>query len=56
MDNPYKIVYFGKYCKSCKHCNKKEETYPCYECMDESVNLYSHKPVKYEESKPERNV
>lgn len=51
MDNPYKIVYFGDYCKTCKHSKKKQEEHPCFECLDNSVNLYSHKPVKYEEDR-----
>ena len=44
-----KEVYFDEYCKTCKHFDKKEHEKPCYECLDEPVNQYSHKPVKYEE-------
>lgn len=47
-DNAYKIVYFGEYCKTCKHKEVKEEDDPCYDCLHEPVNLNSHKPVKYE--------
>ena len=45
----YKEVYFDKYCKTCKYKNLKESDYPCDECLEEAVNVYSHKPVKYEE-------
>lgn len=48
MDEGYKEVYFGEYCKSCKFKDKKEDETPCDECLAEPVNLNSHKPVKYE--------
>lgn len=48
MEDSYKEVFFDKYCKSCKHSNTKEDKEPCNECLNEPVNLYSHKPVKYE--------
>lgn len=44
-----KEVYFGEYCKKCKHNALKEEEEPCDECLRYPVNQYSHKPVKYEE-------
>ena len=44
----YKEVYFHEYCKSCKHEKKKETEEPCSECMSESTNLNSHKPVRYD--------
>lgn len=51
MNHPetYKEVYFGQYCKTCKHCEKEETDEPCDDCLNEPVNLYSHKPVKWEE-------
>ncbi len=49
MDDSYKEVYFGKYCKTCMHCDKAETDDPCDDCLSEPVNVYSHKPVKYEE-------
>lgn len=51
MEDNYKEVYFHQYCKSCKHFDKTEEEDPCFDCLDEPENLYSHKPVKYEEAK-----
>lgn len=48
-DNEYKEVYFHEYCKKCKHYTNNVMKEPCWECMDEPINLYSHKPVKFEE-------
>lgn len=48
MEDNYKEVYFDQYCKTCKHLNKKEDDDPCFDCLNEPVNLYSHKPVKWE--------
>lgn len=50
MEESYKEVYFGEYCKTCKHYEKKEEEDPCHECLNNPVNLYSHKPVNWEKS------
>lgn len=47
----YKEVCYDKCCKTCKHFNKKEKENPCFECLNNPVNLYSHKPMKYEEDK-----
>lgn len=44
-----KEVYFEKYCPKCKHTDCKESEDPCFDCLDEPVNQYSHKPVYYEE-------
>lgn len=51
MNHPetYKEVYFGQYCKVCKYCEKAETDEPCDDCLNEPVNVYSHKPVKWEE-------
>ena len=49
MENVYKEVYFNKYCKDCKHINVDGDKDPCNECLTNSVNLYSHKPVNFEE-------
>lgn len=46
----YKEVYFHEYCKNCKHYVKGDMVKePCNECLSEPINLYSHKPVKFEE-------
>lgn len=51
MCNPseYKEVYYDQYCEICKHEKTPEVDEPCNECLSEPVNLYSHKPVKFEE-------
>ena len=48
MENQYKEVFFDKYCKDCKHKDKKENECPCDYCLSNPINLYSHKPVKWE--------
>lgn len=49
MEDCYKEVHFDQYCKKCKHVKVDEEKEPCFECLSEAVNLYSHKPVRFEE-------
>lgn len=51
MDDNYKEVYFDQYCKTCKHFDKMEEEEPCNECLGETVNADSHKPVRCEEKR-----
>lgn len=49
MEETYKEVYFGEYCKTCKHEMKKENEEPCDACLSEPLNLHSHKPVFWKE-------
>ena len=49
MEDSYKEVYFGLYCKECKYELKDEADEPCHDCLNEPVNTYSHKPVYFEE-------
>lgn len=49
MEENYKEVYFNEYCKTCEHDNLSETEDPCDECLNNPVNLYSHKPVKWKE-------
>ena len=49
MEESYKEVYFDQYCKNCKYEKMKETDDPCDECLNNPENLYSHKPVMYEE-------
>lgn len=51
MDESYKEVYFGEYCKTCKWKDKLEQEDPCDECLNNPVNVHSHKPVCWEPSK-----
>lgn len=48
-EQQYKLVDFKKYCEKCKHFKKKEVEEPCDECLENPVNLFSHKPTKFEE-------
>ena len=49
MDD-YKEVYFDQYCRECKHWKENDEgtDEPCNECLDNPINLESHKPIKFE--------
>lgn len=51
QEDIYKEVYFGQYCKKCVNFDKMEDEQPCRDCLNEPVNLYSHKPVNWEPSK-----
>ena len=44
-----KEVYFGDYCKTCKHKKVSEQDDPCYDCLNNPVNEDSHKPIRWEE-------
>jgi len=41
------FVDFEEYCSKCKYKDKEENEDPCWDCLDEPVNLYSQKPVKF---------
>ena len=45
--NPDKIVEFHKYCELCEFSKVSEKDDPCFECLDNPVNSYSHRPVKF---------
>ena len=49
MEDSYKEVYFGEYCKTGVHFDLAEDQDPCDDCLNNHVNVYSHKPVFYEE-------
>lgn len=51
MEDAYKEVYFDKYCGTCKYEKTEEADDPCDECLNNPNNLYSHRPVKWEEKK-----
>ena len=50
MVEGYKEVYFHEYCQECKYWTTPMTEDPCNECLGEPANLYSHKPVKWEEA------
>ena len=54
MEEIYKEVYFDQYCKTCKHKKVKESEDPCDECLSNTTNAYSHKPVNYEKKENNR--
>ena len=49
MNDINKEVRFDQYCQNCKHHNKNEDEEPCDECLSNPTNLYSHKPINFEE-------
>lgn len=44
-----KEVYFCTYCPECKYekCDENDPKSPCYDCLVESVNEYSHVPIYF---------
>lgn len=51
MDTQFKIVDFETYCKLCKHKDCLESEDPCFDCLDTPVNVYSRKPINFEEER-----
>ncbi len=49
MVNDQKVVEFDVYCKKCEHYNKSESEDPCWDCLANPVNTYSHKPKFFKE-------
>ncbi|MCC8151363.1 MAG: hypothetical protein LIO96_07910 [Lachnospiraceae bacterium] len=49
MEQQYKEVDFHTYCPTCKYAKQAENEKPCDACLEECVNVNSHKPVKWEE-------
>lgn len=47
-DEEYREVNFEKYCKTCKNEKRPETQIPCCYCLEEPLNLFSEKPVKWE--------
>ena len=48
MEGIDKLVHFDEYCKTCKHKDLKESESPCYECLENPTNVYSHQPIHWE--------
>lgn len=42
-------VDFHQYCERCMHFDKEEWEDPCWECLENPVNVNSQKPIRYEE-------
>ena len=49
MQDDYREVRFDIYCETCKHKEKNENEEPCDECLEDSINLNTEKPVRWEE-------
>lgn len=49
--NQDKIVEFDQYCKNCVYKDLPETEDPCFDCLEDPVNTYSHRPTKYKERK-----
>lgn len=51
MEETYKEVYFSQYCKTCQFekCDENDILAPCWDCLGEPVNVYSHKPINWKE-------
>ena len=49
MHEGYKEVYFGTYCESCEFKDMNENMEPCSTCLENPINLHSHKPTMYKE-------
>lgn len=54
MNQNRREVRFDKYCRICKHQKLDGWKDPCNECLDESTNVDSEKPVKYEENQKKK--
>lgn len=50
METIEKEVYFNQYCPKCKHKDVPETEDPCNECLTETTNEYSHKPVGFKDA------
>lgn len=42
-----KIVHFNEYCETCRYKDLPESEDPCFDCLAEPVNVYSHKPTEW---------
>ena len=44
------IVYFENWCEKCQYAELEESEDPCNECLNESMNEDSRKPVNWQEA------
>lgn len=49
VDSDLREVNYEKYCDICKHADCPEHEDPCFECLDNPLNYFTEKPVKWEE-------
>ena len=50
-----KFVDYMKYCYRCKHIAVPPGAEPCNECLTEPVNVYSSKPINWEQGNVNEN-
>lgn len=53
--NAEKIVDFHKYCELCEYSELSESNDPCFDCLCEPVNVYSHRPIKFKAKDSQKN-
>ena len=53
METFYKEVYFSEWCPKCKYYENSESEDPCWDCLDKSCNINSHKPTQFKEKSDE---
>lgn len=46
---PEKIVDFHEWCDKCEYKDREEKEDPCFDCLADPTNEYSHRPTKYKE-------
>ena len=44
-----KEVRVDLYCKECKYYEKSEADDPCFDCLREPVNTFTHRPTEFKE-------
>ena len=49
IDNEYQEVYFHLYCEKCEYKGLDSVEEPCNHCLDNPINIRSHKPVDFKE-------
>ena len=49
-EDDFREVDYATYCNKCKHKKLEETDSPCDECLENPVNQYTNKPVRYEEA------
>lgn len=52
---PLKEVRFDEYCRKCINWDKSEADDPCFDCLDQTYNEDSHKPIYYKPKDGENN-
>ena len=50
----YQEVRFDQYCAKCVHASKDENEDPCWDCLENPVNVYSRQPVYFKEKETKK--